>query len=159
MWVAGMRIFDETLGIEAEQAERLLHRRDLAFVVEEGAAGGVQNGAVVRPGVGHDRVRRRARRKSRSGRRQATQHAPAPHGETHPGVHVPLPVRWAMMIEAVNRLTILHGAARTGRLLECLVREVRDASTASTSRHRAGRQEAGVSALLNWPRLWRIMSM
>lgn len=31
---------------------------------------------------------------------------------------------WAMMIEAVDRLATLHGPARTGRLLEGLVREV-----------------------------------
>lgn len=33
-------------------------------------------------------------------------------------------VAWAMMIEAVDRLAVLHGPARTGRLLEELVREV-----------------------------------
>lgn len=33
-------------------------------------------------------------------------------------------VAWAMMIEAVDRLVTLHGPARTGRLLEGLVREV-----------------------------------
>ncbi|PWC39415.1 hypothetical protein [Azospirillum sp. TSO35-2] len=33
-------------------------------------------------------------------------------------------IAWAMMIEAVDRLTALHGRARMGRLLEGLVREM-----------------------------------
>ncbi|QCO05878.1 hypothetical protein [Azospirillum argentinense] len=34
-------------------------------------------------------------------------------------------VAWAMVIEAVDRLVALHGPARTGRMLEGLVQEVR----------------------------------
>lgn len=40
-------------------------------------------------------------------------------------------VAWAMMIEAVDRLTVLHGPVNTGRLLERLIDAVRETATLS----------------------------